>query len=163
MKSQDEFEIIKPFHDRCYRLISEMFSFYTDILNLFFRNLGSEVEANSLDGFLKYEIRKRLFDSEYCKTIENLKRAVLIEDIKLEQFIEEHDSKGVFHLIFTLKQITSAIYELLQSHWEFFKYEKTIVNSELLIAFLLEIDRIENRLNLHLETYKTISMFKPKK
>jgi len=155
---QSRFKSTIPISDGFFRLMQVTFGFYSDLCNDFFANLGRHVEANTLGAFLQNEIRPRLFDLEYCKTIEATKKQFLAENIKLEQFIEQNAFKEDFiNDLSALKKVSDAIYELLQTHWEFFKYEKSVANNEVMIAFLLEIDRVGIRWDSYLDKYLAIS------
>ncbi|MBU3914341.1 hypothetical protein KKA14_02310 [bacterium] len=147
-----------PISDGFLKLMQETFSFYTSLCNDFFSTLGSHVEANTLSNYLQNEIRPRLFDPEHCKNIEKLKKQFLAENIKLEQFIQETNFKQDFlNDLTSLRKVSDAIYELLQTHWEFFKYEKSVANNEAITRFILEIDRIGIRWDSYLEKYLAVS------
>lgn len=147
-----------PISDGFFKLMQQTFGFYTSLCNDFFTNLGSHVESNTLSTYLQTEIRPRLFDSEHCKKIETIKKQFLSENIKLEQFVEQTEwDKDFINDFKQLKKVSDAIYELLQTHWEFYKYEKTVASNEAIIAFILEIDRIGIRWDAYLEKYLAIS------
>lgn len=153
-----QFKKTIPVSDGFFKLMQETFGFYTELCNDFFASFGKHVEANTLGHFLQNDIRPRLFDQEYCKTIEKTKKQFLAENIKLEQFIETNDFKDNFiNDLNALKKVSEEIYELLQTHWEFFKYEKSVANNEILIAFILMIDRVGIRWDSYLEKYLAIS------
>lgn len=138
--------------------MQKTFGFYTELCNDFFSNLGNHIEKNTLGDFLQSEIRPRLFDVEYCKTIEKTKKQFLAENIKLEQFIKNNNFQEDFiNDLFALKEVSDTIYELLQTHWEFFKYEKSVANNEVIVAFIREIDFIGIRWDSYLEKYLAIS------
>ncbi|MBT3226267.1 MAG: hypothetical protein HOK67_20390 [Deltaproteobacteria bacterium] len=153
-----QFKKTIPVSDAFFKLMQETFGFYTQLCNDFFANFGKHVEANTLGHFIQNEIRSRLFDQEYCKSIEKTKKQFLAENIKLEQFIEANDFKDNFiNDLNALKVVSEEIYDLLQTHWEFFKYEKSVANNEVLIAFLMAIDRVGIRWDSYLEKYLAIS------
>ena len=153
-----QFKKTIPVSDAFFKLMQDTFDFYTQLCNDFFSNFGKHVEANTLGHFIQNEIRSRLFDQEYCKSIEKTKKQFLAENIKLEQFIEANDFKDHFlNDLNALKKVSEEIYELLQTHWEFFKYEKSVANNEVLIAFLMAIDRVGIRWDSYLEKYLAIS------
>jgi len=138
--------------------MKETFGFYTELCTDFFDDFGKHVEAGTLGHFLQNKIRSRLFDPEYCKTIEKTKKQFLAENIKLEQFIEANDFKDNFiNDLSALKNVSDAIFELLQTHWEFYKYEKSVANNEVMIAFIQEIDKVGIRWDSYLEKYLAIS------
>ncbi len=153
-----KFKETMPVSDGFFKLMQKTFGFYTSICNEFFKNLGKNVEANNLGAYLQNEIRPKLFDPEHCKEIEAIKKQFLSENIKLEQFVEENQYDTTFINDFSqLKKVSDAIYELLQTHWEFYKYEKSVAGNEAIIAFILEIDRIGIRWDVYLEKYLTVS------
>jgi len=153
-----QFKKTIPVSDGFFKLMQETFGFYTQLCNDFFSSFGKHVEAGTLGHFLQNEIRPRLFDQTYCQTVEKTKKQFLAENIKLEQFIETNDFKADFiNDLSALKKVSEAIYELLQTHWEFFKYEKSVANNEIMIAFILEIDRVGIRWDSYLEKYLAIS------
>jgi hypothetical protein len=153
-----QFKDTMPVSDGFFKLMQQTFGFYTSLCNDFFTNLGGHVESNTLSTYLQTEIRPRLFDSDHCKDIEEIKKQFLSENIKLEQFVEQnHWNKDFINDFKQLKKVSEAIYELLQTHWEFFKYEKTVASNEAIIAFILEIDRIGIRWDAYLEKYLAIS------
>ncbi|NQU65168.1 MAG: hypothetical protein HQ517_12925 [SAR324 cluster bacterium] len=155
---QKQFKKTIPLSDGFFKLMQETFGFYTKLCHDFFSIFGKHVEASTLGHFLQNDIRPRLFDQEYCKTIEKTKKQFLAENIKLEQFIETNDFiDNSINDLNALKTVSEEIYELLQTHWEFFKYEKSVANNEVLIAFLLEIDRVGIRWDSYLEKYLAIS------
>jgi len=134
------------------------FGFYNSICGDFFENLGSQVAQNSLDIFLQDELRPRLFEQEICAGIGERKKSFLTEIIKLEQFIQgENYTSELLNDLESLKQVADAIYELMQNHWELFKYESSHVNSQTLISFILEIDRIGIGWDAYLEKYLAVS------
>ena len=63
-----------PISDGFFALMDETFGFYTQLCNDFFAGIGNHVEENTIGEFLQEEIRPRLFDSEYCKSIEKTKK-----------------------------------------------------------------------------------------
>lgn len=153
-----QFKRTIPVSDGFFKLMQETFGFYSDLCNDFFSNLGKHVEAGTLGHFIQTDLRPRLFDQEHCKTIEKTKKAFLAENIKLEQFIETNDFRDDFiNDLNSLKKVSNDIYELLQTHWEFFKYEKSVANNEVMIAFIMEIDRVGIRWDSYLEKYLAIS------
>ncbi len=153
-----QFKKTIPVSDSFFKLMQETFGFYTELCNDFFKNLGKHVEAGTLPHFLQTTIRPRLFDQEYCKTIEKTKKQFLAENIRLEKFIEDNDFKDDFiNDLSSLKKVSNDIFELLQTHWEFFKYEKSVANNEVMIAFIMEIDRVGIRWDSYLEKYLAIS------
>lgn len=153
-----QFKNTIPICDGFFKLMQDTFGFYTTLCNDFFSKLGIHIEENSLGNFLQNEIRPRLFEKEHCKAIEKTKKQFLAENIKLEQFIREHNFKQDFiNDLTALKKVSDAMYELLQTHWEFFKYEKSIASNEVLVAFILEIDRVGIRWDSYLEKYLAIS------
>ena len=134
------------------------FSFYTGLCNEFFTTLGEKVETKTLNSYLQNDLRPKLFDAQYCRTIEETKKKFLAENIKLEQFVQQTDFQYHFlNDLDSLKQVSDAIYELLQTHWELYKYEKSVVNDQVLISFMLEIDRIGIGWDAYLEKYLAIS------
>jgi len=153
-----QFKKTMPISDGFFKLMQQTFGFYTALCNDFFSNLGSLVEANNLSNYLQSEIRPRLFDANHCKKIEQIKKEFLAENIKLEQFVESNGFDQDFINDFSLlKKVTDSIYELLQTHWEFYKYEKSVASNEAIIAFILEIDRIGIKWDAYLEKYLAIS------
>jgi len=153
-----QFKNTIPVSEGFFKLMQETFGFYTELCNDFFSNLGNHIEENTLGDFLQDKIRPRLFDTEYCKTIESTKKQFLAENIKLEQFIEKNNFQEDFiNDLFALKKVSDTIYELLQTHWEFFKYEKSVANNEVIVAFIREIDFIGIRWDSYLEKYLAIS------
>lgn len=153
-----QFKETMPISDGFFKLMQQTFGFYTSLCNDFFTNLGSHVESNTLSTYLQTEIRPRLFNTEHCKTVETTKKQFLSENIKLEQYIEQtHWDRDFINDLKQLKKVSEAIYELLQTHWEFYKYEKSVASNEAIIAFILEIDRIGIRWDAYLEKYLAIS------
>ncbi len=153
-----QFKKTMPISDGFFKLMQQTFGFYTALCNDFLSKLGSLVEANNLGNYLQTEIRPRLFDANHCKKIEQIKKEFLAENIKLEQFVEANDFGQDFINDFSLlKKVTDSIYELLQTHWEFYKYEKSVASNEAIIAFILEIDRIGIKWDTYLEKYLAIS------
>lgn len=153
-----QFKTTIPVSDGFFKLMQKTFGFYTDLCNDFFKNLGKHVEAGTLPHFLQTDIRPRLFDPEYCKNIEKSKKQFLAENIKLEKFIEDNNFKEDFiNDLSSLNKVSNDIFELLQTHWEFFKYEKSVANNEVVIAFIMEIDRVGIRWDSYLEKYLAIS------
>ena len=147
-----------PVCEGFFELMKKTFNFYTTLCNDFLSNLGTQIENKKLDAFLNEEIKPRLFSSEYCNGIEKLKRQFLAENIKLEQFIEENEFKSDFlNDLHALKKISDAIYELLQRHWELYRYQNSVVNSQILVSFLMEIDRIGIGWDSYLEKYLAVS------
>ncbi len=153
-----QFKDTIPISNGFLKLMKNTFGFYSSLCNDFFSHLGNHVEVNTLGNYLQTEIRPRLFDVEYCKKVESIKKQFLSENIKLEQFIEKADYKNNYiNDLLSLKKVSEAIYELLQTHWEFFKYEKSVAGNEAIIAFILEIDRIGIRWDAYLEKYLAVS------
>ncbi|MCP4756341.1 MAG: hypothetical protein GY866_36220 [Proteobacteria bacterium] len=147
-----------PLSDSFFKLMQDTFSFYTELCAEFFSNLGNHVEENTFVHYLQNKIRPRLFDPEHCRKIEKVKKQFLAENIKLEQYIQENNFQEDFiNDLSALKKVSDAIYELLQTHWEFFKYEKTVANNKAIIAFILEIDRVGIRWDSYLDKYLAIS------
>ena len=147
-----------PICEGFFELMKKTFGFYTSLCNEFLSNLGSEIENHTLDAFLQEKIRPRLFQAEYCEKIEAVKRQFLAENIKLEQFIEKRDySQDFLNDLKSLKKVSDAIYELLQKHWELYKYEKSVVNNRVLVSFILEIDRVGIGWDAYLEKYLAVS------
>jgi hypothetical protein len=154
---QSRFKKTIPVSDGFFKLMQNTFEFYSNLCNDFFTNLGRHIEANTLGNFLQNEIRPKLFDKTHCRTIELTKKQFLAENIKLDQFIEQNAFKEDFiNDLSALKKVSDAIYELLQTHWEFYKYEKSVANNEVMIAFILEIDRVGIRWDSYLEKYLAI-------
>ncbi len=153
-----EFKKTMPISDGFFKLMQKTFGFYTSVCNEFFKNLGKNIESNSLGNYLQNEIRPRLFDAEHCNEIESIKKQFLAENIKLEQFVAENNFKQDYINDFKqLKKVSEAIYELLQTHWEFYKYEKSVASNEAIIALIIEIDRIGIRWDAYLEKYLAVS------
>ena len=153
-----QFKATIPICEGFFDLMKKTFGFYTSLCNDFLSSLGSEIENHTLDAFLKEEIRPRLFDPEYCKHIEAVKRQFLAENIKLEQFIEEQKyTKNFLNDLKLLRKVSDAIYDLLQKHWELYKYEKSIVGNRMLVSFLLDIDRVGIGWDAYLEKYLAVS------
>ena len=153
-----KFKDTMPISDGFFKLMQKTFGFYTSICNEFFKNLGKNVESNNLGTYLQNEIRPKLFDPKHCKEIESIKKQFLSENIKLEQFVAENKFDDDFiNDLSQLKKVSDALYELLQTHWEFYKYEKSVASNEAIIAFILEIDRIGIRWDVYLEKYLTVS------
>ena len=149
-----QFQATMPISESFFTLMDETFEFYTQLCNDFFAGIGNHVEENTIGDFLQEEIRPRLFDPEYCRTVEKTKKQFLAENIKLEQFIEKSQfNQDFLNDLSALKKVSDAIYELLQTHWEFFKYEKSVASNEILVAFILEIDRVGIRWDSYLEKY----------
>lgn len=149
-----QFKATMPISDGFFALMDETFGFYTQLCNDFFAGIGNHVEENTIGEFLQEEIRPRLFDSEYCRSIEKTKKQFLAEHLKLEQFIEESNfDQNFLNDLSALKKVSDAIFELLQTHWEFFKYEKRVASNEILVAFILEIDRVGIRWDSYLDKY----------
>lgn len=147
-----------PVSDGFFKLMQKTFGFYTSLCNDFFSHLGSHVETNNLGNYLQNDVRPRLFEPNHCKEIESIKKQFLAENIKLEQFVaENHYDKDYINDLSQLKKVSEAIYELLQTHWEFYKYEKSVASNEAIIAFILEIDRIGIRWDAYLEKYLAVS------
>jgi len=153
-----QFKKTIPVCDGFFKLMEETFGFYSDLCKDFFENLGKHVEAQTLPHYIQNTIRPRLFDKDYCETIEKTKKQFLAEDIKIEQFIRENDYAADFiNDLNSLKKVSNDIYELLQTHWEFYKYEKSVANNEVMIAFIMEIDRVGIRWDSYLEKYLATS------
>jgi hypothetical protein len=147
-----------PVSDGFFKLMQKNFGFYTSLCNDFFSHLGSHVESNNLGNYLQNDVRPRLFDPAHCKEIESIKKQFLAENIKLEQFVTENRyDKDFINDLTQLKKVSEAIYELLQTHWEFYKYEKSVASNEAIIALILEIDRIGIRWDAYLEKYLAVS------
>jgi hypothetical protein len=138
--------------------MQENFGFYSSISNDFLKNLGSEVEKKSLADFLQEKIRPQLFDTSYCDKIGGLKKRFLTEIIKLEQYLHKTKYKTSYlNDLETLKKIAEAIYELLEKHWELYKYQSSHASNEALISFILEMDRIQIGWDAYREKYIVIS------
>ncbi len=138
--------------------MQESFGFYISICNQFFKNLGSEVESKTLDQFLQKKIRPKLFETEYCDGISELKKKFLTEIIKVEQYIQGSNYNTAYlNDLEALKKVADAIYELLEKHWELYRYQDSKVDSQTLISFILEIDRIGIGWDAYLEKYIVIS------
>lgn len=153
-----QFKKTIPVSDGFLKLMQQTFGFYSSLCNDFFANLGSHVESSTLSNYLQGEIRPRLFNADHCKNIEKIKKDFLAENIKLEQFIAKNDfDQDVINDLSLLKKVSESIYELLQTHWEFFKYEKSVASNEAIIAFILEIDRIGIKWDSYLEKYLAVS------
>jgi len=143
-----------PISDGFFNLMDQTFGFYTSLCNDFLAGFGDHVEENTVGDFLQEEIRPRLFDPEYCKSIEKTKKQFLAENIKLEQYLAESNfTQDFLNDLSALKKVSDAIYELLQTHWEFYKYEKSVASNEILVAFIMEIDRVGIRWDSYLEKY----------
>lgn len=154
-----QFKRTIPVSEGFLKLMDEQFmKFYTELCRDFFENLGKHTEAQTLPHFIQTEIRPRLFDQEHCESIEKTKKLFLAENIKLEQFIEANNFKENFiNDLNSLKKVSDEIYELLQTHWEFYKYEKSVANNEVIIAFIMMIDRVGILWDSYLEKYKAVS------
>lgn len=153
-----KFKDTLPISDGFFELMKKSFGFYSTLCNEFFASLGSQIESNAINNYLQTEIRPRLFNNEHCKTIEKTKKAFLAENIKLEQFLESLEgNQDLLNDLNQLKKVSEAIYELLQTHWEFYKYEKSVASNEAIIAFLLEIHRIGTGWDIYLEKYLAVS------
>lgn len=138
--------------------MKKTFGFYTTLCNDFLSNLGSQIESKTLDQYLNEEIKPRLFKSDYCNDIEKVKRQFFAENIKLEQFIKESGFKEDYlNDLQALKKVSDAIYELLQKHWELYRYQNSVVDSKMLVSFILEIDRIGIGWDSYLEKYLAVS------
>ncbi|OGH00952.1 MAG: hypothetical protein A2600_03640 [Candidatus Lambdaproteobacteria bacterium RIFOXYD1_FULL_56_27] len=149
-----EFKKSLPVSEGFFRLMKSNFGFYAQLCNQFYSSLGQKIEQNGLHGYLQEEIRPKLFDEEVCKGIEPLKKAFLGEIIKLEQFLPHHpQALAKLNDLAALKGIADSIYELLQSHWEFYKYQKSVANDRLLVAFIQEIERIGICWDSYVEKY----------
>ena len=153
-----QFNATIPICEGFFELMKKTFGFYISLCNEFFFNLGSEIDNHTLDTFLQEKIRPQLFNAEYCKGIETVKRQFLAENIKLEQFIEEQNySQDFLNDLKSLKEVSDAIYDLLQKHWELYKYEKSITSNRALVSFMLEIDRVGIGWDAYLEKYLAVS------
>lgn len=138
-------------------LMNRSFRFYTALCNEVHSNLGNLLQTNGGTNFLQTEIRTKLFDPIYCKSIEKTKKLFLAESIKLEQYIEEKQYKTNFlNDLDGLKKVSDSIYELLQTHWELYKYEKSVVNHQTLIRFINRIEEIGIEWDSYLEKYLAI-------
>ena len=138
--------------------MQKQFGFYGNLYNDFILNLPNLIETNNLNGFLQNEIRSRLFNPDYCETIESIKKRFLAENIRLEESLRSQE-KGlpVVNDLNGLKKISDSIYELLQTHWEFYKYEKSVVNNRVLVAFLLNINKINDSWETYLLKHGSMS------
>ena len=144
--------------DGFFRLMQKNFGFYANLCNLFFGNLASRLEQGKLNEFLQTDIRTRLFDPNFCQGLEESKKQFLAEIIKLEQFI----ASGRYEIQYlndleALKAVANNIYELLQGHWELYKYQRQELTTARLISFVLEIDRISIGWDAFLEKYVAVS------
>jgi hypothetical protein len=147
-----------PVCEGFFELMRKTFGFYTTLCNDFLSNLGAQIENKKLDEFLNEKIKPRLFNSEYCNDIEKIKRQFLAENIKLEQFIKENEFQTDYlNDLQALKKVSDAIYELLQKHWELYRYQNSVVNSQILVSFLMEIDRIGIGWDSYVEKYLAVS------
>ena len=134
------------------------FGFYASICDEFLANLGEHVENGTLDDYITNDLKPRLFDTDYCQTIEEIKKKFLAENIKLEQFITDNNfQESYLNDLDGLKEVADAIYNLLQKHWELYKYENTVVNHKELITFIQDIDRVGIGWDSYLEKYLAVS------
>ena len=153
-----QFNSTIPICEGFFDLMKKTFGFYAILCNEFLSNLGAGIENHTLDQFLQDKIRPQLFNVGHCKNIETIKRQFLAENIKLEQFINENNYKQDFlNDLNSLKKVSDAVYELLQKHWELYKYEKSNVNNQVLVSFILEIDRVGIAWDAYLEKYLAVS------
>jgi len=130
-----------PVSESFFRLMKANFGFYVGVCQEFHSKLGTQLEQNQLHRFLQEDLLPRLFAGEVCERIEPIKKAFLGEIIKLEQFLAQVGPVKVNDLD-ELKSIADSIYELLQTHWEFYRYQKSVVNDRVLVGFVQEIERI---------------------
>lgn len=147
-----------PVSNSFFQLMKQTFGFYASICDDFLSNLGEHVENNTLDQYILNDLKPRLFESGYCQSIEEIKKKFLTENIKLEQFITENDfQENHLNDLNALKEVADAIYNLLQKHWELYKYENTAVNHKELITFIQDIDRVGIGWDAYLEKYLAVS------
>lgn len=144
--------------DGFFRLMQKNFGFYASLCNHFFTHLAPRLEQGKLNELLQAEIKLRLFDPNFCQGLEESKKQFLAEIIKLEQFI----ATGRYEIQYlndleALKAVANNIYELLQSHWELYKYQRQELTTARLISFVLEIDRISIGWDAFLEKYVAVS------
>ncbi|MDT8445356.1 MAG: hypothetical protein RRB13_00500 [bacterium] len=142
-----------PVSEGFFKLMKSNFGFYIELCNDFHASLGTAVEQNRVSPFLQEDLRPRLFSEEVCRNIEAVKKAFLSEIIKLEQFVGQGGEPAKLNDLSELKSVADSIYELLQSHWEFYKYQKSVVTDRVLVAFIQEIDRIGICWDSYVEKY----------
>lgn len=153
-----QFKSTIPTCEGFFELMKKTFGFYATLCNEFLSSLGAGIENQTLEKFLQEKIRPQLFNEDYCNNIEAVKRQFLAENIKLEQFINENNyTQDFLNDLNSLKTVSDGIYELLQKHWELYKYQGTTVNNHVLISFILEIDRIGIGWDAYLEKYLAVS------
>lgn len=143
-----------PVSEGFFKLMKSNFGFYIELCNDFYSSLGAKVEQNRLHAYLQEELRPKLFNEEVTKNLEAVKKAFLGEIIKLEQFQDRQGAPAAqLNDLSELKAVADSIYELLQSHWEFYKYQKSVLNDRVLVAFIQEIDRIGICWDSYVEKY----------
>jgi len=153
-----EFKRTVPVSEGFFKLMKSNFRFYTDLCEQFYSSLGPRLDKNLLQGYLKDEIRPKLFDEQVCRGIEAVKKSCLAETIKLEQSPAFSGVKSAQVVdLKELKSIGDAIYELLQTHWELYRYQQSVVNDRVLISFLEEVQRIEVCWDLFVAKYLAAS------
>ena len=139
-------------------LMRKSFKFYADFCNDFTLQLGDQVQSGRLKEYLQKELRHRFFDPAFCSSLEISKKRFLAENIKLEQFQENTNyATNFLNDLETLKKLSDKIYQLLQKHWEYYKYQQAAVNDKSIIEFIFEIKRIGIIWDNYLEKYITVS------
>jgi len=153
-----EFKQTVPVSEGFFKLMKSNFRFYADLSGDFYGSLGARLDQGGVQGYLKDVVRPKLFDKKVCDGIEAVKKSCLAEIIKLEQAPCYHaaESTKIVDLA-ELKFIADAIYALLQTHWELYRYQKSMVNDRLLISILEEIQRIEVCWDLFVTKYLAAS------
>lgn len=140
-----------------FKLMQETFGFYNELVTDFLGYLGEGVQNDQLSAFMQSKLRPKFFQAEFCQRIEETKKKFLSEIIKLEEFLNANEdlNKQLIDLG-QLKDVANSVYELLQSHWELYKYQKQAVDNKVMVSILLEIDRIGIGWDAFLEHYLAI-------
>ncbi len=146
-----------PVCEGFFKLMQQTFGFYADLSNHFIANLGTRLEQGRLNEFLSGELKVKLMEPAFCQGLEERKKQILAETIKLEQFIASgHLQLDYLNDLEALKGVSNNLYDLLTRHWEIYKYEKQAISPNHLVGLMQEIDRIAIGWDSYLEKYLAV-------
>lgn len=145
---KQQFIIGEPVFQEFKALMNATFRFYEETWEFFFKELPRHLHQSELVSLVNVELKKRLFNPEFCDHIQDSLKSLRRAIIRLEDLHSGQPAHPQFLLdIPRLLTLSEHVEILYQRHWEIYRYSDKI-GEEGIVEFLMEIHRIRNEWRL---------------
>ena len=146
----------EPITNEFLSLMNGSFRFYDETRSFFFGKLPRHLLQSELTSLVNVELKKLLFDENFCGQIQQSLRTLRRAIIRLEDLREGHpDHPDTVNDLTQLSRVAEQVEALYQKHWEYYRYQGRLGEADL-VSFLLEIDRVGYAWDIYLSGFSAV-------